>query len=162
MKRAFINTVIDCPVQTTISIMQTDTECTNAPESADSGIIFFGDKKVKYLKPRIGTYFQAKVDKYVAPTSQMADEDEEATAMKPPSLPCSQKLVEVSDSVSSKRRRRGSYNATRSDQGMFFKTVIYDIVCLVYIEFLNYIPLLLRSIAILSGVTRIQCRFIRT
>jgi hypothetical protein len=80
------------------------------------------------MKPRIGTYFQAKVDKYVAPTNQMADEDEEATAMKPPSLPCSQKLVEVSDSVSSKRRRRGSYNATRSDQGMFFKTAIYDIV----------------------------------
>ncbi len=110
-------------------MMQTDTEQTKASEEVDAAevlrdgsIILFGDNpKVKYLKPRIGHYFQAKIEKYVAPTNrnQSANEDEED--MKPESLSCLPKIQEVSDSISSKRRRRADYKTTRLYQGMFYR-----------------------------------------
>lgn len=104
--------------------MQADeAEILNASTASDEvlkggSLILYGDRKVKYLKPRIGSYFQAKVEKYIAPTRLMADEDEDDEGIDPTG-PCLQKPSGVVDSTSSKRRRRGTYKVTRQDHGTF-------------------------------------------
>jgi hypothetical protein len=115
-------------------MMQTDSEQEKASDNADAeilrdgSIILFGDKKVKYLKPRIGHYFQAKVDKYVVPTNRNQSVNEDQEDMKLESTSCLQKIPETSDSAPSKRRRRANNKSTRIYQGICRKTYIYCFV----------------------------------
>jgi len=106
--------------------MQLNVECDKITQAADpevlkeGSLILFGEKQVRYLKPRIGTYFQAKVEKYIAPKTEnlTVDGDEGGVKLAMPS--CSHKIQDDSDIASSKRRRRGSYRATRLYTGMLF------------------------------------------
>jgi hypothetical protein len=93
----------------------------------------FADRRVKYLKPRIGPYFQAKVEKYVAPTAHLPDQEEtnDEGQMQMSKL-CHHKLSEPSESNACTKRRRLSHNKKTKygrcghGHGMFRTTLLAE------------------------------------